>query len=128
MIGIATLLSWTSLNSYLVYNKEYACLANTIIASSVHVLNGLVGILPAFIGLAALCVPYLGMCFRFKDWAAAAFTCYYVIFGDTVFDAWTGAEQVNFLFACAWAYCWIFFGTNVVINITLAQVESGYLR
>ena len=78
--------------------------------------------------MSVLCVPYLGGCFRFKDWSAAAFTCFYNIFGDTVFDSWTGAQQVNFLFANLWGYCWIFFGTNVVINITLAQVESGYLK
>ena len=127
-IGVATLLSWFSLNSYLVYSKDYACLANTITASSVHVMNGLVGILPVFLGVSALCVPCLGGSFRFKDWASATFTCFYNILGDTVFDTWSGAEQVNFLFANLWAYCWIFFGTNVVINITLAQVESGYLR
>ena len=127
-IGVATLLSWFSLNSYLIYSKDYAILANSIILSSVHVMNGLVGIAPVFLGVSALCVPYLGSCFRFKDWAAANFTCFYNIFGDTVFDTWTGARQANFLFANAWAYLWIFFGTNVVINITLAQVESGYLR
>jgi len=47
--------------------------------------------------------------------------------GDTVFDTMTGIRQINWIYAIVWSYLWIFFGVNIVVNITLAMVEDGYL-
>jgi hypothetical protein len=64
-LGIATLFSWVSLNDYLMYYKDYAFLPRTIFHSSLAVANGLVGVMPLFIGFAILTNTYLYKCFRF---------------------------------------------------------------
>ena len=51
-LGIATLLSWISLNSYLTFSSEWAVIPNTIVQSSASVLNGIIGFLPFMVGLA----------------------------------------------------------------------------
>lgn len=51
-IGIASLLSCVSMNTYLMYNREYAYLPGTIMFSSADVFNGLLGIFPLMFGLA----------------------------------------------------------------------------
>ena len=52
---------------------------------------------------------------------------FYIMNGDTVFDTITGINQVSFLYSLIWTYFWIWFGNNVILNITLAQVEDGYV-
>ena len=54
-------------------------------------------------------------------------TMFYIMNGDTVFDTITGINQVSFLYSLIWTYFWIWFGNNVILNITLAQVEDGYV-
>ena len=44
-----------------------------------------------------------------------------------MFDTITGINQVSFLFTLVWTYIWVWFGNNVIMNITLAQVEDGYV-
>jgi len=51
MQGVATLLSWFSMNAHLITYKKMAFLPKTFIISSKAVLNGLVGILPFAIGI-----------------------------------------------------------------------------
>lgn len=55
-------------------------------------------------------------------------TMFYIMNGDTLFDTVEGMEQINVIYTLIWTYLWIFFGQNVVMNITLAQVEHGYLE
>jgi hypothetical protein len=127
-IGAASLLSCWSLNTYLMIMPDYSYLPATIIFSSREVFNGLVGIFPLMIGLAIYSSTMLGDHFRFKDPANAFMTMFYITFGDTMFDTITGIRQVSFFFTLFWSYLWSWFGNNIIINITLAQVEHGYLK
>ena len=127
-LGIATLFSWMSLNSYLTYSSDWAYIPNTIIQSSGQVVNGLIGILPVMIGIAMFTTTQLFSHFRFMSFEHSLFTMFYVQFGDTQFDTYYGAYQVNPLYTLILMYGWVWVGSNIVINITLAQVEDGYLH
>ena len=91
-LGIATLISWVSLNDYLTHYRKYAFIPNTIIQSSIAVANGLVGIFPFFAGFAVLTNMYLYPYFRFQTISATFFTMFYNMFGDTAFDTYYGAQ------------------------------------
>ena len=56
-----------SLNAYLTKLKDYSYLPNTLMRSSESVLNGLIGILPIFAGLAVVCTTQVGAYFRYID-------------------------------------------------------------
>jgi hypothetical protein len=127
-LGVATLISWMSLNDYLTYYRDYAFIPNTMIQSSIAVANGLIGVFPVFAGLAILTNMYLYSYFRFETISATFFTMFYNMFGDTVFDTFYGAYQISPLFTIFWGMTWIWFSSNVIINITLAQVEHGFLE
>ena len=53
---------------------------------------------------------------------------FYNMLGDTAFDTFYGARQVAPGFTLIWGLVWIWFSCNVIINITLAQVEHGFLH
>lgn len=55
-------------------------------------------------------------------------TLFYIMNGDTAFDTICGIRQVSFFGTLVFSYFWIWFGNNIIINITLAQVEHGYLQ
>lgn len=95
--------------------------------SAKNVANGLAGIAPVAIGIAMFSTTILFYQFRFKDFPNALMTMFYIMNGDTVFDTITGINQVSFLYTLIWTYFWIWFGNNVIMNITLAQVEDGYV-
>jgi hypothetical protein len=126
--GVGNLLIWWSLNFYLSYSSDYAYLPNTMIGSAKDVLNGIFGVMPIFCGLAVYSSTILYSQFRFKDAFNAGFTMFYVSQGDTVFDTITGINQVSYFFTVVWSFLWIWFGCNIVMNVTLAQVEHGYLE
>jgi hypothetical protein len=67
IIGIATLLSCLTLNSYLLFDKNFSYLPGTLIHSSKDVFYGLVGIFPVIVGLAIYSSVVLNYHFRFKD-------------------------------------------------------------
>ena len=71
---------------------------------------------------------YLSSESKFRSWDVSLFSFYYLIFGDTMFDTYQASQQVSFLASVIFGYLWVFFGINVLINITLAQVEDGYLE
>lgn len=127
-MGIATLLAWFSLNQYLVFDKQYAYLPNTLIHSSKAVINGIIGIFPIFLGTAYISTAVMFTDFRFRKVQNAAFAQFYIMNGDTMFDTMTSLNQINPLFCILWSYLWIWFGINIVMNITLAMVEDGYLH
>jgi hypothetical protein len=77
------------------YYKDYAFIPTTIFNSSVAVANGLVGILPLFMGLAVITNTFLYNNFRFDSISSTMFTLFYNGFGDTVFDTFYGAQQVS---------------------------------
>ena len=52
---------------------------------------------------------------------------FYIMNGDTLFDTITGINQINFLYTLIYTYFWVWFGNNVIMNITLAMVEDGYV-
>jgi len=66
--------------------------------------------------------------FRFRDSTNAMMTMFYIMNGDTMFDTITGIRQVSPALTFIWSYLWIWFGNNVIVNITLAMVEDGYLE
>ena len=92
LIGFASFLCFISLNSYLTKLKDYSYLPNTLMRSSGTVLKGLFGILHIFIGIAALCSTIIGSHFRYQDTFRSMFTIFYGMFGDTMFDAYIGAQ------------------------------------
>lgn len=52
-----------------------------------------------------------------------------MIQGDTYFDSGINATQTNFLFSIFYYFLWVnFFGIFVIMNVTLAQVEDGYVN
>ena len=53
--------------------------------------NGLIGVMPAFIGFAVITTTYLHPYFRFKNLWETLFTMFYNMFGDTSFDTFYGA-------------------------------------
>lgn len=128
VMGVASLLACISLNTYLVTNKDYAYLPGTINFSSVDVFNGLIGVFPFMFGLAIFATCVLNHHFRFKDVWNSFMTMFYIMNGDTMFDTITGIRQVSFIFTMIWAYFWVWLGNNIIINITLAQVEHGYVQ
>ena len=83
--------------------------------------------MPIFLGFACYATVALNECFHFMDWQTSMFTCYYLLFADSMFDTYQGSVSVSFLIVNVWSYTWIFFGINILINITLAQVEDGYV-
>ena len=127
-LGLATLMSYFSLNSYLMHHTSISYIPNTIIRSTGSVLAGFLGILPVAIGVGVICMVYLGSYFRFKDISNSLMVMFYISLGDTVFDVYYGSGQVNFLFNIVFSYIWMYFAGSVILNITLAQVEEGYLE
>ena len=99
-----------------------------MINSSSEIFNGLIGIMPVMIGAAFYTTTVLYSQFRFKDFPTALMTQFYVMNGDTLFDTITGANQISFFYCLLWTYLWVWFGNNIIMNITLAQVEAGYLH
>jgi hypothetical protein len=53
---------------------------------------------------------------------------FYITHGDTLFDTVTGIRQVSYFFTMIWTFLWVWFANNIIINITLAQVEHGYFK
>jgi hypothetical protein len=51
-----------------------------------------------------------------------------LVHDDVLHDTITGIRQVSFLFTMVWTYFWCWLGNNIIINITLAQVEHGYVQ
>jgi hypothetical protein len=88
--------------------------------SAKSVANGILGIAPVMIGLAMFSTTVLFYQFRFKDFPNAMMTMFYIMNGDTMFDTITGINQVSALYTFIWTYFWIWFGANVIMNITLA--------
>lgn len=127
-MGVATLLACISMNTYLMTNKDFAYMPGTINFSSVDVFNGLIGIFPFMFGLAIFATCVLNNQFRFKDIWNSFMTMFYIMNGDTMFDTITGIRQVSFFFTLGWSYFWVWFGNNIIINITLAQVADGYSK
>jgi hypothetical protein len=126
-MGYATFLAWFSLNGYLNFSQKYANVIKTLMYSAKSVANGLVGIAPVAVGMAMFSTTILFYQFRFKDFPNALMTMFYIMNGDTMFDTITGINQVSFLYTLVFTYFWIWFGNNVVMNITLAMVEDGYV-
>ena len=126
-MGFAAFMAWNGLCSYLVHYKDYAYIPNTIFKSGVAVLYGIVGVFPVAMGIATLTSVYMSGFFRMKDQWTALFTMYYYMFGDADFDVLYGANQVNSPYTMIWGLVWLWFGNNVIINLTLAVVEHGYL-
>lgn len=49
--------------------------------------------------------------------------------GDSFFDSGTSSNQVSVLFSIFFYFIWAnFFGIFVIMNVTLAQVEDGYVN
>lgn len=115
-----------ALNGYLMFDKQFSYMQNTIITSSKEVFNGLVGAIPFWIGFAILSSIQLGDHFRFKDVPNAFMTMFYLLYGDTMFDTIYGINQVSFMYCLFFSYVWIWIGNNIIINITLAQVGLGW--
>jgi hypothetical protein len=126
-LGFAAFLAWIGLVSYLVHYKDFAYIPNTIFQSGVAVLYGLAGVFPLAMGIATLTSVYMSHFFRMKDQWSALFTMFYYMLGDADFDVLYGANQVNSSYTFVWGLLWIWFGNNVVVNLTLAVVEQGYL-
>ena len=127
-LGFSTLLMWWSLNKYLRFTKDYSYHPKTFIQSSNSVFLGLMGISPLIIGVSTFSSIMLYTNFRFKDTYTTAFTFFYMINGDTFFDSGCNSEQVNQLFSILFYFVWVnFFGMFLIMNVTLAQVEEGYL-
>lgn len=86
-----------------------------------------VGIIPLAFGLAYYHSIVMSSFFRMKDFSTALFTMYYYMNGDASFDVLYGADQVNKSWTFFSLLVWLWFGNNVITNITLAIVEHGYL-
>lgn len=127
-LGFAAFMAWNGLASYLVHYKDYAYIPNTIFTSGVAVLYGIIGIFPVAMGLAIITSIQMGYFFRMKDPFSALFTMYYYMYGDADFDVLYGANQVDSTYTIAWGLLWLWFGNNIIINLTLAVVENGYLE
>lgn len=119
-MGYATFLAWFSLNGYLNFSSKYSYVIKTMMYSAKNVGNGLLGIAPFMIGIAMLSTTVLFYQFRFKDFPNSMMTMFYIMNGDTMWDTILCIDQVSFLYTLLWTYFWIFFGYNVVMNITLA--------
>lgn len=126
-MGLATFLAWGTLNSYIMHYQNYAYLPNTVLRSIRSVLNGIIGIFPIAFGLACFMGVSMSWHFRFKDAWTALFSMSYFACGDTVFDSLYGSDQVNHAITFIWCFLWLLFANNVIVNLTLAQVEDGYL-
>lgn len=127
-LGFSTLLMWWSLNKYLRFTKDYSYLPNTFIQSANSVFFGLIGVLPLIIGFCTFTSVMLYTNFRFKDTVTTTFTFFYMINGDTFYDSAVNSDEANVLFSILWYFVFVnFFGIFVIMNVTLAQVEEGYL-
>lgn len=127
-LGIATLLMWWSLNKYLRFTRDYSYLPRTFLSSADSVLAGLIGVMPVIVGVCTFSSIILYTNFRYKDTEHTIFTFFYMIQGDTFFDSGTGSNQANYLYSLFWYFFWAsFFGIFVIMQVTLAQVEDGYL-
>lgn len=80
------MLLWLSMTKYLLSNNDYATFPKTIMASTRVVFDGILGILPAAIGIAMFTTVNLYSIFRHKTFGAAFFTMFYTMQGDTMFD------------------------------------------
>ena len=56
-----------------------------------------------------------------------AFTIFYTMLGDTVFDAYMGARQVSDGFAWFISIITVFLGNVIIINVALIMVEDSYI-
>lgn len=128
-LGIGNLLLWWSLNKYLRFSKDYSSLPRVFLSSSTFVFTGLAGVFPLIMGISILSTIVMFWNFRFKDTITTIFTFFYMIQGDTYFDSGINATQTNFLFSIFYYFLWVnFFGIFVIMNVTLAQVEDGYVN
>ena len=128
-MGFANLLMWWSLNKYLRFSKQYSSLPRVFLSSSNAVFSGLAGVLPLIIGVCIFCTIMMYKNFRFKDTITTIFTFFYMMQGDTFFDSGTSSNQVSMLFSIFFYFIWAnFFGIFVIMNVTLAQVEDGYMN
>ena len=85
-MGVATFLMFFSLNKYLTQQDSIAFLPSTIITSSKAVFEGLVGIMPLFVGMGIFCVGAFYTSHNSSDLSQACFMLFFVMNGDTVFD------------------------------------------
>ena len=128
-LGMANLLMWWSLNKYLRFSKEYSSLPRVFLSSSYAVFTGLAGVLPLIIGVCIFSTIMLYTNFHFRDTITTVFTFFFMMQGDTYFDTGTNMAQVNVLFSLFFYFVWAnFFGIFVIMNVTLAQVEDGYMN
>ena len=92
------------------------------------VVSGLVGVLPVIIGIAFFTGIVLNDIFRFNSVFESAFTMFYCMNGDTMFDTIFGAHQLNPGFTLFYVFVWCNFSIIVISQIALAQVEDGYIE
>ena len=125
--GLATLLLWLSLTKYLISSLDYSTFPKTIVASTSVVFNGVLGILPAAIGIAFFTTVNLYSIFRHKTFGEAFFTMFYTMNGDTMFDAMFEAHQVSPAFMLFYILIWLNLAIYIINKLALAMVEDGYL-
>lgn len=78
------------------------------------------GVAPVFCGLGFLYTTILYSHFKFIDFPNSLMTLFYIMLGDTLFDTTEGINQVNVFYTFMLTYAWIWFGNNIIMNITLA--------
>lgn len=128
-LGFGNLLLWWSLNKYLRFSKDYSSLPRVFISSSNAVFSGLAGVFPLIMGVSILSTIIMFRNFRFKDTITTIFTFFYMMQGDTFFDTGTNSNETNYLYSIFYYFLWTnFFGIFVIMNVTLAQVEDGYVN
>ena len=71
------MLLWFSLTKYFLRDERFASFPKTIVASSRVVINGIIGILPAVIGLAFFTTVNLYSIFRHKSFGETFMTMFY---------------------------------------------------
>lgn len=125
--GFTAIMYWTALLKYLTYDPKISNLPNTMIGSARNVTEGIIGLMPIFMGFSTIAFVTMNIDFRFRSTSVALFTLFYNCNGDTLFDTLYAANTWNPLMTFIWAYAAVQFTLFVFLKLSLAMIEEGYI-
>lgn len=126
-LGFSNILYWVSLTRYLTYDSKLAVAPNTIIGGAINNINGIIGLMPIFIGFSVFGYVTMNSFFRFRTPVSTLFTLFYNSNGDTLFDTLDGCNKWNPIATFVWGYFGVQFTLFILMKLSLAVLEEGYI-
>ena len=84
--------------------------------------------MPFAVSMGYLTTTVLYSHFRTQDLSSSLFVMFYAMNGDALFDVIYAFNQINSFFTLVFTIVWVMIGFYMIIQLTLAIVEQGFLE